>query len=637
MLPGSQGVINGGRLRRSSMGTSLDIRAYCLGYSSAQRCRYPAPPTTTVSAAFSAAALREVSAKVGFPSNSGRTAAKLLFASISARRHQWISKQSGSARALCEWQEDGLAIDSTSEDEVTESQYHWRVRFDALVEFQMEHGHCDVPQNYEKNRKLGMWVNDQRVAQAEGKLAPERKRQLDDLDFVWSKSTDEMWEVMFRQLQEFKEAHGHCDVPRRNKENPKLGTWVNTQRTAKCKGKLAPERERRLDDLGFVWSKSKDERWEKMFRQLGDFQMEHGHCSVPLRYKENPKLGKWVNDQRAAHAKGKLAPERKRRLDDLGFVWSMSTDEMWEVMFRQLQEFKEAHGHCDVPRRNKENPKLGTWVNTQRMAKCKGKLAPERERRLDDLGFVWSKSKDERWEEMFRQLGDFQMEHGHCSVPFWYKENPKLGKWVYDQRVAQAEGKLAPERKRRLDYLGFVWSKVKSNYDMWEERYEQLEEFQMEHGHCNVPKWYKKFPKLRMWVQTQRVNKAGNRLDVERERRLDGLGVVWSKSKDERWEKMYRQLQDFRMGHGHCRVLKGYKKFPELREWMENQRTFKDEGQLAFERERRLDDLGFVWRKSRDERWEEMYRQLKEFKEAHGHCNVPKRYKKSRYKKTPML
>ena len=169
MLPGSQGVINGGRL-----GTSLDIRAYCLGYSSSQRCRYPAPPTTTVSAAVSAAAIREVSGKVGFPSNSGTTAAaKLLFAaSTSARRHQWISKQSaGSARALCEWQEDGLALDSTSEDEVTESQYHWRVRFDALVEFQMEHGHCDVPQNYEKNRKLGMWVNDQRVAQAEGKLA----------------------------------------------------------------------------------------------------------------------------------------------------------------------------------------------------------------------------------------------------------------------------------------------------------------------------------------------------------------------------------------------------------------------------------------------------------------------------------
>ena len=212
-----------------------------------------------------------------------------------------------------------------------------------------------------------------------------------------------------------------------------------------------------------------------MFRQLGDFQMEHGHCSVPFRYKENRKLGKWVHDQRLAQAEGKLAPERKRRLDDLGFVWSKSTDEMWEVMYRQLGDFQMEHGHCSVPLRYKENPKLGNWVNTQRTAKCKGKLAPERERRLDDLGFVWSKSKDERWEEMYRQLGDFQMEHGHCSVPFRYKENRKLGKWVHDQRVAQAEGKLAPERKRRLDDLGFVWSKSKD--ERWEEMYRQLKEY----------------------------------------------------------------------------------------------------------------------------------------------------------------
>ena len=35
--------------------------------------------------------------------------------------------------------------------------------------------------------------------------------------------------------------------------------WVEKQRTGKSKGQLVPERKRQLDDLGFVWSKSKDE------------------------------------------------------------------------------------------------------------------------------------------------------------------------------------------------------------------------------------------------------------------------------------------------------------------------------------------------------------------------------------------
>ena len=230
---------------------------------------------------------------------------------------------------------------------------------------------------------------------------------------------------------------------------------MKKQRQAKPEQKLVPERERWLEDLGFVWSKSSDERWQEMFRQLEEFHMEYGHCNVPRHYEENPKLGWWVNNQRQAKADGKLAPERERRLEDVGFVWSLQ-DEAWEEMFWQLEEFRMEHGHCNVPSRYEENPKLGWWVNNQRQAKADGKLAPERERRLEDLRFVWSKSSDERWEEMSRQLEEFRMEHGHCHVPSWYEKNPKLGSWVKKQRASKAEGKLDPERKLRLEVLGFI-------------------------------------------------------------------------------------------------------------------------------------------------------------------------------------
>ena len=82
-----------------------------------------------------------------------------------------------------------------------------------------------------------------------------------------------------------------------------------------------------------------------------------------------------------------MPPERRQRLDDLGFVWD-SHNEDWEAGFAALKAYKEQHGHCRVPRRHKFNDfNLGHWISNQR--KVKDQMLPERKQRLDDLGFVW--------------------------------------------------------------------------------------------------------------------------------------------------------------------------------------------------------------------------------------------------------
>lgn len=40
-------------------------------------------------------------------------------------------------------------------------------------------------------------------------------------------------------------------------------------------------------------------------------------------------------------------------------------NEQWEIMFERLCAFKALRGHCLVPKRFVEDPKLGTWVETQ--------------------------------------------------------------------------------------------------------------------------------------------------------------------------------------------------------------------------------------------------------------------------------
>lgn len=95
----------------------------------------------------------------------------------------------------------------------------------------------------------------------------------------------------------------------------------------------------------------------------------------------------------------RLTDERRRKLEEIGFVWSVresdaktdqarmtrnSYDDLWDAMYERLKAFKEKYGvsklpgqyvlvslmlkmyllqNCLVPKRSKEDPKLGTWVS----------------------------------------------------------------------------------------------------------------------------------------------------------------------------------------------------------------------------------------------------------------------------------
>jgi hypothetical protein len=82
--------------------------------------------------------------------------------------------------------------------------------------------------------------------------------------------------------------------------------------------------------------------------------------------------------------------ERAQRLDEIGFVWRIVEKDAWELMFVTLMEYKQTHGHCNVPQKGGECKKLGKWVNTMRWHFKQGKLSVDRIRRLDMLGFVWN-------------------------------------------------------------------------------------------------------------------------------------------------------------------------------------------------------------------------------------------------------
>ena len=62
----------------------------------------------------------------------------------------------------------------------------------------------------------------------------------------------------------------------------------------------------------------------------------------------------WVRKQRTEFKKFQagetsgMTAERTQRLEAEGFVWN-PFDDLWDTRFSELEEFRQEHGHCNVP------------------------------------------------------------------------------------------------------------------------------------------------------------------------------------------------------------------------------------------------------------------------------------------------
>jgi len=429
------------------------------------------------------------------------------------------------------------------------------------------------------------------------------------------------WDVWFGRLKAYKERVGSCRVPSDYKEADgyKLGTWVSNQRSLRTK--LSDERRRRLDELGFVWSPYEAD-WEEGFDHLAQFKARVRNCLVPALYRgpDGYRLGAWVVDQRQQGRKGIRSPERRRRLDELGFVWNPREAD-WEEGFDHLAQYKARVGNCLVPRgyQDPDGYSLGAWVKTQR--RRKNISSPEQIRRLDELGFVWN-TREADWEEGFSHLAQYRARVGNCLVPALYRDPDgySLGAWVTTQR--QRKDIRSPEHKRRLDELGFVWNTREAD---WEEGFSHLAQYKARVGNCLVP-WGFQDPdgyNLGQWVSNQRQQSRKGIRSPEQIRRLDGLGFVLS-TREADWEEGFSHLAQYKARVGNCLVPQRYQD-PDgynLGAWVMRQRQ-RNIG--SPERKRRLDELGLVWN-AREADWEEGFSHLAQYKARVGNCRVPPRY-----------
>mmetsp|Transcript_31560 Transcript_31560/g.92526 ORF Transcript_31560/g.92526 Transcript_31560/m.92526 type:complete len:625 (+) Transcript_31560:289-2163(+) len=246
-----------------------------------------------------------------------------------------------------------------------------------------------------------------------------------------------------------------------------------------------------------------------------------------------------------------------------------------------------------------------------------------------------STKRREKWELRYAELVEYKRKHRHCKVPANDPENLQLGRWVsatrreYKKRQSGQKNQLTDERVLKLHGIGFEFDVHTTN---WEQKYEELCDFQEKHGHCNVPSTFKENQPLSIWVKRQREAhykrfKHGKKVGMSDERitALTSIGFDFSdytpvpRGKQVNWDERIQQLQAYKDTHGDCNVPRG--KFgatdeeESLGNWValcRNNYT-KNVKTLTEEKKQQLEDMGFVWRmKGRDMTAEEKAQRKKE-------------------------
>jgi hypothetical protein len=349
---------------------------------------------------------------------------------------------------------------------------------------------------------------------------------------------------MYEKLKAYNEEHGHCKVPMKaNAKDPdQLGSWVSTQRMVR--DRMHQSRKDLLDELDFLWFadiRSRDStelllNWDTMYEELVKFKQEHGHTELRRR---GTSLGAWCAKQRGNMRQNKLPPERRSRIEEIGFNFELQSEKnerTWNEKLQRLKEYKRKHGDCVVPIKNFEDVELSIWVTHQRAGYKLGTLPSHRIQKLNEVGFVWSivergcqapsEKQELAWEKSFEKLHEFYEVHGHFMVPSKSengKANP-LSAWVFTQRRYYAQGQMKEDRRLKLEAIDFIWSQAKEHHSQrkWNAAFQELATFREEKGHAFV----RRDDGMELWRWTKKMTWKRKRstLSLEREERLESIG-----------------------------------------------------------------------------------------------------------------
>lgn len=548
----------------------------------------------------------------------------------------------------------------------------WNIRLDLVNDFFKENGHIDIPFRYSTTVEdynvngtisgtytihLGRWLHRVRKFYQKDqnnhtkKVKPQFVQQLNSLGMNWDGAGPGRRPRMFQkrcdELVKFRRKFGHMNVPRDSDENRSLGLWIDTQRTLykkRLQGRKSQLTDQRIQDLlkiGFDFKYQSpvktstttsgidnnkdrnfslrsyfDDQWNLMFDLLQKFKDIHGHCNVPPNYDNSDwdfntsnkqlSLGLWVMDQRRHYMlmngskrkrtignllltfESTMTMQRFDALSDAGFDFEMDSDMIlpwdsfqghidnavefshseqleydWWTAFYGLCQFLDANGGFDFTSDECLSRDLALWVQQQ-------------ETSYDQIFSRSTSSIPSLTESHYQAL---------CDVGFLFNSNTTSVS--LHNTMSRSPGRkpsvlsLDPSIEKSYETLSDDLKKVVDSFRS-KKVVDKTEELA----------WLVRYQTLRRYYTTKGPGSLSN---VNKNDTSDNRLALWAKNQRKQFINYY----------------KGQKSTMTLR------------------RIDMLNAINFDWDekvKGSEEEWKSMIKELKHFKDKHGHCFVPVAY-----------
>lgn len=424
----------------------------------------------------------------------------------------------------------------------------WQDMLQELERYYHKNGTARVPQSFVtlEGKKLGNWLNKQRLDYRSGKLLLERQDAMQEFNIIWNPEhiRRQTWDIYFELLIQYIHEYNGC-LPSTGyitTNGVKLGIWLSNQRHHYNNGTLLPKRKSQLESIGFIVD-VQAQNWLIYYKQAVSYYEEYGHL-CPMNHRGNTTISEsllsWLSRQRDAYHKGTIAIHKIEQLEAVGMVWDVRAY-IWEQNYKQAVDYYMRYGNLRISRNpNKsENSQLGEWLSTQRAnyrIQTNPELTKERILKLESIGMVWEVRvvTEELWEKWFKKATVFFLENGHL-LP----QKGRLRTWILAQRSAKRgkRGILGLDQINRLESIGMIWEPKE---EQWQNMYRRAQEYYSIHQILNIPNSYVSSDgaKLGHWIARQRRGRrnllcgrhGGGRCVITPEHieLLNRIGMIWN-------------------------------------------------------------------------------------------------------------
>lgn len=241
----------------------------------------------------------------------------------------------------------------------------WDVMFKEYCKFYEENGHGDIPKT-EENKKLRIWCQTQRKNLKSGELKENKKRLLDEKNFIWNVN-EYRFENYLKEIAEYRKEYGYPSAYSGDIRIKQLGCFIDREKTLMRKNDY-PEWKKILIETylpEFSCKYQDDEAFEKFVYYVALYKKRNGHVNIKTPdLIDGYQIGMIFSHIKQKYNNNKLPEKQIDKLCNLGICLNNTHQEKFDFKINLSKEAIKDGVIISSNNQVYKDTNLYSWINS---------------------------------------------------------------------------------------------------------------------------------------------------------------------------------------------------------------------------------------------------------------------------------